>query len=94
MGEKMKTTKMIFQFALGAIICIGFFILLYMLVKSEVPSANKDLLNLVVGALIGSFATVVGYFYGSSVGSANKDEIIKDLNKPVSTTPSDLPPQP
>ena len=37
---------------------------------------NMDLLNLVVGALLTSFATVVGYFYGSSAGSAAKNEML------------------
>jgi hypothetical protein len=69
--------KDIFQYSLGGLIVIGFFLLLYLLITAEVPSTNKDLLNLVVGALIGSFATVVGYFYGSSKGSSEKDETIQ-----------------
>jgi drug/metabolite transporter (DMT)-like permease len=83
----MKTIKEIFQFALGAIIVIGFFLLLYLLVKSQVPEANKDLLNLVVGALIGSFATIVGYFYGSSKSSAAKDETIHTMLTKNGNTP-------
>ena len=69
--------KDIFQYILGGLIIVGFFLLLYLLTGSEVPAANKDLLNLVVGALIGSFATVVGYFYGSSKSSAEKDATIQ-----------------
>ena len=85
----MKTAKEIFQYALGALIIIGFFTLMYLLVKSEVPEKNKDLLNLVVGALIGSFATIVGYFYGSSASSAKKDETIGTIisnNPDIKTT--------
>lgn len=69
--------KNIFQYVLGALIVIGFFILMVVLVYTSVPDTNKDLLNLVVGALIGSFATVVGYFYGSSLGSSDKNEMLK-----------------
>jgi drug/metabolite transporter (DMT)-like permease len=69
--------KDLFQYILGGLIVAGFFILLYLLVSAEVPEVNKDLLNLVVGALIGSFATVVGYFYGSSKGSSDKDELLR-----------------
>ncbi len=73
----MKTKgRDLFQYILGGLIVAGFFVLLYLLVMSEVPEKNKDLLNLVVGALIGSFATVVGYFYGSSAGSAAKTELL------------------
>ena len=70
--------KSLFQYILGGSIVIGFFLLLYFLIFSGVPEGNKDLLNLVVGALIGSFATVVGYFYGSSMGSADKNELLKN----------------
>lgn len=69
--------KNVFQYVLGGLIVIGFFVLMSMLVYAQVPDQNKDLLNLVVGALIGSFATVVGYFYGSSLGSADKNELFK-----------------
>ena len=71
--------KDIFQYGLGGLIVIGFFVLLITLVFTEVPEKNKDLLNLVVGALIGSFATIVGYFFGSSSGSAKKDETIGNI---------------
>jgi heme O synthase-like polyprenyltransferase len=74
-----KSAKDIFQYSLAALVIIGFFILLYNLVKSEIPLNNRDLLSIVVGALIGSFSTIIGYFYGSSAGSSKKDEIIKDI---------------
>jgi len=73
--------KDLFQYILGALIVVGFFALLYLLVKSAIPEPNKDLLNLVVGALIASFSMVVGYFYGSSAGSARKDELMNAKNE-------------
>lgn len=72
-----------FLYILGGLIVSGFFILLYLLVASEVPEANKDLLNLVTGALIGSFASVVGYFFGSSAGSAKKTELLDKKNEEI-----------
>jgi hypothetical protein len=72
----MNNLKDIFQYVLGGTIVVGFFVLLYLLVKNEVPTANNDLLNLIVGALIGSFATIVSYFFGSSKGSAEKTELL------------------
>ena len=84
----MKTTgKDIFQYMLGGLIVAGFFVLLYLLVSKTVPDVNKDLLNLVVGALIGSFATVVGYFFGSSAGSQKKDETISSMVAENTETP-------
>jgi len=68
--------KTIFQYVLGSLIVAGFFVLMALLVYTAVPDQNKDLLNLVVGALLGSFATVVGYFYGSSLGSSDKNDLL------------------
>jgi drug/metabolite transporter (DMT)-like permease len=77
MKEFIKEAYMYF---LGAIIVVGFFLLLYFLIYQTIPDNNKDILNIVVGALIGSFTTVVGYFYGSSKGSADKNVLLKDKN--------------
>ena len=68
----MKTSKDIFQYVLGSLIVTGFFVLLIVLVYSSVPTENKEILNLVIGALIGNFGAVVSYYYGSSKGSADK----------------------
>lgn len=73
--------KDVFLYILGGLIVIGFFALLILLVMAEVPNTNKDLLNLVVGALIGSFSGVVTYFFGSSASSAKKDETIDSMLK-------------
>lgn len=72
----MKTAKDIFQYALGAIIVISFFVLMIVLAYQTIPDENKDVINLVIGALIGAFSTVVGYFFGSSLGSSKKTELL------------------
>jgi hypothetical protein len=77
----MKKTREIAMYILGGIILIGFFTLLYIIIFVGVPEQNKELLNITVGALIGSFTSVVGYFYGSSVGSKNKDELMGVKNE-------------
>ena len=63
----------IFMYILGALIVIGFFATTIYLIASK---ANNDALMLILGALIGAFSTVVGYFYGSSKGSADKTELL------------------
>ena len=73
-----KEIKDIYQYVLAGVIVFGFFSLLYILIKSEIPTNNRELLSLTIGALIGSFSSVVGYFFGSSAGSSRKDDIIKD----------------
>jgi len=69
--------KIIFQYILGSLIVLGFFGLLILLVYIAIPEENKDMLNLVIGALIGSFTSVVGYYFGSSLGSHEKNELLK-----------------
>ena len=72
----MKNMKDIVQYILAGLIIVGFFFILTLLLYAVVPQENKDLLNLVVGALIGSFATIVSYYFGSSKGSSEKTDII------------------
>lgn len=67
----MKDTKETLMYILGGIIVAGFFgVVIFKLLN------NQDV-QLETGALIGSFATVVGYFYGSSKSSAEKTELMK-----------------
>jgi len=70
--------KEIAKYILGGIIVVGFFALLILLVCKNVPEGNTEMLYMVVGALIGAFVTVVGFHYGSSQGSADKNDIIKN----------------
>ena len=69
------------MYVLGGIITIGFFMLLAFLVFRAIPEANNEMLYIAVGALIGAFTTVVGYFYGSSQGSQDKNELLNAKNK-------------
>lgn len=66
-------TKDIFMYALGAIIVIGFFTTLVFMIHS---GEYKTEINMIVGALIGAFITVVGFFYGSSKSSSEKNEML------------------
>lgn len=68
----------LFKYILGGLIVVGFFILLITLSLKEAPVKNNDLLNLAIGALIGNFATVVQYYFGSSISSVKKDETISN----------------
>ena len=71
-------TKEIAKYILGGMIVVGFFALLILLVCKSIPEGNTEMLHMVVGALIGAFVTVVGFHYGSSRGSQDKNDIIKD----------------
>ncbi len=68
--------KDIFFYSLGCLVVLGFFsVLTGLIITNQAP----DTINLMLGALVGAFGTVVGYFYGSSASSARKDETINNL---------------
>lgn len=65
------------MFVLGALLVAGFFAIIIVIFRTEMPSANKDIGLLVIGALVAKFGDVVNYFFGSSKGSADKNEMFK-----------------
>jgi uncharacterized membrane protein YeaQ/YmgE (transglycosylase-associated protein family) len=73
----MKTAKDIYMYILGALIVLGFFGILAYLITKPAPLDNKDVLLILLGVLGAKFADVVGYFYGSSKGSADKSEMLE-----------------
>lgn len=64
----------LFMIALGALIVLAFFALNYLLMIIPIPTTNKDAVLLTIGAMIGAFTMIVSYYFGSSLGSKNKDE--------------------
>ncbi len=62
--------------ALAIVITLGFFGLLGYLMKSEPPAGSRDILNIMLGSLGAAWLGVVTYYFGSSAGSARKDEIL------------------
>ena len=68
--------KDIFMFALGTLIVLGFFFILFIIFKKVMPTENREIGLLVIGALTAKFGDVVSYFFGSSKGSADKNEML------------------
>lgn len=67
---------------LTLLITSGFFGLLSYMLKYDVPTANKDILNIMLGSLGTAWITVVAFYFGSSAGSkANADTIRKIIDK-------------
>lgn len=62
------------QIALSIVITAGFIILtaLMALYRADMPAWVQQNFNLVVGAWIVNFTTVVNWFFGSSKGSSDK----------------------
>ncbi|GLK75901.1 hypothetical protein GCM10008171_11550 [Methylopila jiangsuensis] len=64
------------------VVTIGFFVTLFLLLGAgkylgiDKSSDVYQIINLVIGALIAAFSTVVSFWLGSSQGSRNKDEAV------------------
>ena len=76
--KKIKP-KDIYMYAIGAIAIIGFFAVMYVLIKST--TNYKTEINIMVGGLITMASMVFSYFFGSSKGSADKNETIEKLKE-------------
>lgn len=72
-------TKDIFQYSLAALIVIIVVCLLFVVFSKELPSGNKDIALMVIGALVAKFGDVVAYFFNSSKSSQEKTDIISKL---------------
>jgi hypothetical protein len=67
---------------LAMITILGVFFLLYLFTFTKNESLNKEIALLVLGVLSGSLTQVISYYFGSSSGSAKKDDIIgKNVEK-------------
>lgn len=52
--------------------------LLHGILNTHDQVVNKDVFNVVLGALVTAFTTVVAYYFGSSMSSFNKDRALRD----------------
>jgi hypothetical protein len=90
---------------LGTFVVLAFTVLLCALIFHPPKLISKDdstyasyqtqqsLINILIGALTAGFSTVLGYYFGSSAGSRNKDQAIVNLSSDAAESPSvPLPP--
>ena len=74
--------KPTFTHAISLIMVLLTFAVIFLLFFVEVPEANKENINTIVGFLMGTcMSGVVGYFLGSSQGSEKKTDIIKSMSE-------------
>ncbi len=76
--------RFIYRFAVLLTVLSFGFIYLVLLNGALLTDANRDLVNTIVGFLLGTtMSAVIGFFYGSSKGSADKNEQIAALTNRV-----------
>ena len=73
----MKTRES-FMYILGGLITLAIIVVVGVLVFVAIPEQNQRVLDMCLGGLLVAFTTVVNYFFGSSRGSADKTEIMKN----------------
>lgn len=54
---------------------------IYLLYPPTLDEGQSAVVNLLIGALIGSVTTVIGFHYGSSSGSKEKDDALIEVAK-------------
>ncbi len=64
---------------LAGVILIGYFAVLAYLIKYGLPTASEEILALLIGALTAGLTQVLNFYFGSSAGSKNKDQLIERL---------------
>ena len=73
MNAKVKD---LYMYVLGAIVVLGAFIIVGMMIYHEVPAGSKDTINIAIGILLGLAGAVVQYFFGSSKSSSDKNDLL------------------
>ncbi len=76
--DKIKIQFSTMQLILGCLIVTFFFILVGMLFFIKIPTENIQIVNILIGAIGVSFTTIIAYYFGSSKGSADKNELLKN----------------
>lgn len=66
--------KTVVRWVIGIIAMMGFFGTLAMLLFREIPDANRDAIQILLGAMGGYVAAVVQYYFGDADGAEhNRD---------------------
>ncbi|MCX8506195.1 MAG: hypothetical protein ORN98_06235 [Alphaproteobacteria bacterium] len=60
-------------------VTVGFFVMLLVMSFADIAIANRDLLNVMLGALGAAWASIMSYFFGSSAGSQDKNQMIGQI---------------
>lgn len=72
--ELNKTTTKFILALIGILFSMSWFVLLLF---KEAPEGNRDLINVITGALIAiCIKEIFGYYFGSSQGSSDKTEMM------------------
>lgn len=63
---------------MAGFVTLGFFALLLILTRRDVPAGSKEVLDTMVGVLGTAWVAIVNFYFGSSAGSALKDDALTE----------------
>jgi len=63
----------------SAIVLVGFAVMLWLVIREEVPANQRDMVTLLLGTLAGMASSVVAYWVGSSNGSMQKNAALEKV---------------
>lgn len=69
--------------ALAMAVTAGFFGILLLMALRALPHENRDLVNVVIGALGTAWISIIGYYFGTSAGSMRKTELLAKPSVPI-----------
>ena len=69
-----------FIYIFASVCMILIFVYAYLVTFAAIPVANQQTANTLTGIFVGSvFMSIIGYFFGSSKGSSDKTDLLKNL---------------
>jgi len=80
-NEKTPLIKKIYPEILATIVVIATFVMFYLSVSVNLEAPKKEVVMLLLGTLNTALGMVLSFYFGSSMGSKNKDEVLARMKK-------------
>jgi drug/metabolite transporter (DMT)-like permease len=71
------------QSVLALLVVVAFFGCIWLVMRHEVQQSMRDALLILIGALAAAFGNIINYYFGSSKGSADKNELLAGKEPPA-----------
>lgn len=96
MASKIEQANKVFQLCLAIFVVLLAFILFYILCFKGIPASQRDIVIFILGCVSGNVTQIIGYYFGSSKGSADKSKTLESMtnsSQPPSAPAGSKPPE-